>query len=101
MSGQSISWCAAHSARKPKHHHDRRAGMSVDLRLTGGTVATPAGNVTADVLVDSEKIVGLVHKSVPAEAERTVDVTGKLVLPGMIDVHVHTREPGFEHKEDI
>jgi dihydroorotase len=75
--------------------------MSVDLRVTGGTVATPAGNVIADVLVDSEKIVGLVDKSVAAEAERTVDVTGKLVLPGMIDVHVHTREPGFEHKEDI
>jgi len=32
--------------------------MSIDLRLTGGTVATPAGNVVADVLVDSEKVVG-------------------------------------------
>jgi dihydroorotase len=75
--------------------------MSIDLRLIGGTVATPAGNVAADVLIDSEKIVGLVHRGVPGDADRTVDVTGKLVLPGMIDVHVHTREPGFEHKEDI
>ena len=75
--------------------------MSIDLRLTGGTVATPSGNVKADVLVADGKIVGLVGAELAAAATRTVDVTGKLVLPGMIDVHVHTREPGFEHKEDI
>jgi dihydroorotase len=75
--------------------------VSVDLRLSGGTVVTPAGSVPADVLVAGGKIAGLVGADVPVAAERTIDVTGKLVLPGMIDVHVHTREPGFEHKEDI
>jgi dihydroorotase len=75
--------------------------VSVDLRLSGGTVVTPAGSVAADVLVAGGKIAGLVGAGVPIAAERTIDVTGKLVLPGMIDVHVHTREPGFEHKEDI
>jgi dihydroorotase (multifunctional complex type) len=75
--------------------------MSVDLRIGGGTVVTPSGGVRADLLVDGGKIVGLVTEAVPAEASRTIDATGKLVLPGMIDVHVHTREPGFEHKEDI
>jgi dihydroorotase len=75
--------------------------MSIDLRLSGGTVATPAGNVNADVLIADGRIAGLVGADVQAAADRTVDVTGKLVLPGMIDVHVHTREPGFEHKEDI
>jgi len=75
--------------------------MSVDLRLSGGTVATPSGTVAADVLVKDGKIAGLVSGDVPAEAAETVDVTGKLVLPGFIDVHVHTREPGFTHKEDI
>jgi dihydroorotase len=75
--------------------------VSIDLRLSGGTVVTPAGSVTADVLVAGGKIAGLVGAGVPIAAERIIDVTGKLVLPGMIDVHVHTREPGFEHKEDI
>jgi dihydroorotase len=75
--------------------------VGIDLKMSGGTVVTPAGSIAADVLVAGGKIVGLVGADVPVTAERTVDVTGKLVLPGMVDVHVHTREPGFEHKEDI
>ena len=75
--------------------------MGIDLKMSGGTVVTPAGSIAADVLVAAGKIVGLVGADVPVTAERTVDVTGKVVLPGMVDVHVHTREPGFEHKEDI
>ena len=75
--------------------------MSVDLRLAGGAVATPQGKVEADVLVHDGKIAGLIGRDVPADVATTVDVTGKLVLPGMVDVHVHTREPGYEHKENI
>jgi dihydroorotase (multifunctional complex type) len=75
--------------------------MSIDLRLAGGTVYTPSGPVRADLLVSGEKISGIVDPALPVEAARTIDVTGKVVLPGFIDVHVHTREPGFEHKEDI
>ena len=76
--------------------------MSIDLRLAGGTVVTPAGKVNADVLVaDGKDRRSGRRRRRGADAGRTVDVTGKLVLPGMIDVHVHTREPGFEHKEDI
>lgn len=75
--------------------------MSVDLRIAGGRVATPAGTVDADVLVQDGVIVGLVGHDVALDASRTIDATGKLVLPGMVDVHVHTREPGYEHKDDI
>lgn len=75
--------------------------MSVELRLSGGTVVTPQGVVTADVLVTGGKIAGVVDPGLEVAAENTVDVSGKLVLPGMVDVHVHTREPGYEHKEDI
>ncbi len=75
--------------------------MSVDLRITGGRVATPAGTVDADVLVQNGVIVGLVGHDVALDATRTIDATGKMVLPGMVDVHVHTREPGYEHKDDI
>jgi len=76
--------------------------MSVDLRISGGTVVTPGGQVQADVLVDRGKIVGLVSAELPvADVGRVVDAKGKHVLPGMVDVHVHTREPGYTHKEDI
>jgi dihydroorotase len=76
--------------------------MAIDLRITGGDVVTPAGRRPADVLADGEKIVGLVSPSVEiSDVGRTIDASGKLVIPGMVDPHVHTREPGFTHKEDI
>lgn len=75
--------------------------MSIDVRIAGGIVQTPTGPVDADLLIDGGVIVGLVGREVPVEAARTVDATGKMVLPGFVDVHVHTREPGFEHKDDI
>ena len=75
--------------------------MTIDLRIAGGTVVTPSGPVAADVLVDGGRIAGLVAAGVLVDARRTVDASGRLVLPGMVDVHVHTREPGYEHKDDI
>jgi dihydroorotase len=76
--------------------------MSVDLRVSGGQVLLPGGAVTGDLLVDDGKVVGVVSNTVElSEVGTTVDATGKLVLPGMVDVHVHTREPGFEYKDDI
>ncbi|MPY86273.1 MAG: amidohydrolase family protein, partial [Actinophytocola sp.] len=75
--------------------------MTVDLRIAGGTVVTAAGRLRTDVLVDGGRITGLVAPGTGDDAGRVADATEKLVLPGMIDVHVHTREPGFEHKEDI
>lgn len=54
---------------------------------------------TRDVSVRGETIAS-VGKSIPADdGERVVDASGKLLLPGMIDTHVHFREPGFSHKE--
>jgi dihydroorotase (multifunctional complex type) len=74
----------------------------VDLRIRGGTVVGGHGRVKADVLVAAGRVAGLVapEVAVPGVAEE-VDATGRYVLPGMIDVHVHTREPGYTHKEDI
>ena len=75
--------------------------MSIDLRIAGGTVFTPGGAIESDVLVADGRIAGLVSREVGAGVDApVVNAAGKLVLPGMIDVHVHLREPGFEHKED-
>jgi dihydroorotase len=71
------------------------------LVLKGGRVVTPAGTLEADVVVDGRSIVGLtVGERVP-EAVETVDVSGKVLLPGGIDTHTHLREPGYTYKEDI
>jgi dihydroorotase len=54
---------------------------------------------TRDVRVDGDRI-GAVDTDLDATAdERVVDATGKRLLPGMIDTHVHFRQPGFAHKE--
>jgi dihydroorotase len=76
--------------------------MSIDRRISGGTVITPGGPIEADVLIADGRIAGLVaHDEFASSGAEVIDAAGKLVLPGMIDVHVHTREPGYTHKEDI
>jgi dihydroorotase len=54
---------------------------------------------TRDVRVDGERITAVEPTLAPDEGERVVDADGRLLLPGMIDVHVHFRQPGFPHKE--
>jgi dihydroorotase len=77
--------------------------MAIATRISGGMVVTPEGTAQADVLVGEDgTIAGLVSAAVEVgDVGRVVDATGRLVLPGMVDVHVHTREPGYTHKEDI
>lgn len=54
-----------------------------------------------DIVIDDESITGLIHRGEgPSDAE-IVDAEGLIALPGGVDVHVHTREPGYTHKEDI
>lgn len=54
----------------------------------------------ADVLVRDGKIVEIGHNlEMPKGVER--DLTGKILVPGLVDIHVHLREPGYEYKEDI
>ncbi len=53
-----------------------------------------------DILVRDGKI-ALVADTIPADGSAELDVSGKYVFPGLIDMHVHLREPGFERKEDI
>jgi dihydroorotase len=70
-------------------------------RINGGRVYLRGDLVEADLLIDGGKIVGLLRSGDNAEAQEVIDAAGKLVLPGIIDTHAHTREPGYTHKEDF
>ena len=70
--------------------------------LKGGRVMNPAADFdeTADVLIENGKV-AKIAKDIPTDDADVYDVTGKLVTPGLIDLHVHFREPGQEAKEDF
>ncbi|WP_443082246.1 dihydroorotase [Thermodesulfitimonas autotrophica] len=72
------------------------------LIIKGGTVVDPVTGklFQADVTVVGDRIAHI-GKAPPDKDATVVDARGCLVLPGLIDMHVHLREPGYEHKETI
>jgi dihydroorotase len=75
--------------------------MSVIIK--GGRVVDPASDRDGafDVYIDGDRIVR-VGRDLPVNGARVVEIPGSwIVAPGLIDVHVHLREPGQEHKETI
>ena len=70
--------------------------------IKGGRVVDPASGTDAvkDVLFE-DGIIVKVEENISEAAENVIDASGCLVCPGLIDLHVHLREPGFEHKETI
>jgi len=68
--------------------------------IKGGRVIDPSQDMdsTCDVLV-SEGLIAEVAANIAGDAAETVDARGKIVAPGLIDIHVHLREPGLVHKE--
>lgn len=57
-------------------------------------------DIISDLLIENEKITGI-GKNLSVEGASVHDMTGKLAVPGMMDMHVHLREPGREDKETI
>ncbi|MCA9676244.1 MAG: dihydroorotase [Kofleriaceae bacterium] len=74
----------------------------MDLLLRGGRVVDPAAALdgVADVLVRDGRIAEI-GRIASAAGAREVDVAGLVVAPGLVDLHVHLREPGQEYKEDL
>ena len=67
--------------------------------IKNGTLVLKDGEKKGDILIENGKIVKIGERL--QSDGKTIDATGKYVLPGLIDMHVHLREPGFEGKEDI
>ena len=70
------------------------------LLIKGGTAVFADRCEVCDILVDGKKIVKIT-KNVEEKGAKVIDAAGLHVFPGLIDMHVHLREPGFEYKEDI
>lgn len=72
------------------------------ILIKGGRVIDPVNSLDGmmDVLIEDRCIVQ-VSENITAQAERVIDASGRAVMPGFIDLHVHFREPGFEYKETI
>ena len=72
------------------------------LLLKNAHIVDPAVELdgVADVLIEDGKIAA-VGEGLAAEGAEVRDLSGKYLVPGLVDMHVHLREPGFEHKEDI
>jgi dihydroorotase len=72
------------------------------ILIKNGRLIDPANGKddNFDVLIE-EQIIRKVEKNIDEDVDKIIDAKGLWVVPGLIDVHVHLREPGFEHKETI
>jgi dihydroorotase len=72
------------------------------LLLTGGRLIDPASGVDeiVNILIENG-LIAAIGSDIPKEGKEIKDVSGMWVVPGLIDMHVHLREPGEEDKETI
>lgn len=75
----------------------------MNLLITGGRVIDPSQHcdTVCDLLISNGVVEAIGQNLKAPEGTRVVDATGKCVVPGLIDMHVHLRDPGYEYKEDI
>lgn len=71
------------------------------LLIENGSVVTPDGVQEINILCENGRIAALLDRGVEVEVDDTLDASGKLVFPGFIDPHVHSRDPGLTEKEDF
>jgi dihydroorotase len=76
----------------------------MSLLIAGGTVIDPASNLHAqlDVLIADGHVAEVAEAGrLTGKAEERIDASGCWVVPGLIDIHVHLRDPGYEYKETV
>ena len=72
------------------------------ILIKNGRIVDPVSNrdEVMDILIDGKTIVKI-DKNIIDESAKIIDATGLVVAPGLVDTHVHFRDPGFTYKEDI
>ncbi len=71
--------------------------------IQNGRVLDPKSktDIVMDLVIDDGKIIAMESGSKPSQEDLVIDAAGLAVAPGLIDVHVHFRDPGLTYKEDI
>ncbi|MFW9831464.1 MAG: dihydroorotase family protein [Candidatus Thorarchaeota archaeon] len=74
-----------------------------DLKIANGRLVLPHEIVEADLLIDNGLITAILKPGLSSseKADETINAKQHLVLPGLVDIHVHFRDPGFPEKEDF
>ncbi len=72
------------------------------ILIKNARVVDPANNIDGvlDILIDGSRV-AKVSKDIQADGAEVIDASGRIVLPGLVDMHVHLREPGREDKETV
>jgi len=84
------------------HRGEAITNIMMKLLIKNGRVIDPENNLDdiSDILVENSKI-SKVARNIKANGAQVIDASGKIVLPGLVDIHVHLREPGREDKETV
>ncbi|MBQ3048641.1 MAG: dihydroorotase, partial [Oscillospiraceae bacterium] len=78
--------------------------MKGKFLISGARVVSPADSLDGmfDILVADGKISAIAPQgTIPADSCKIIDAAGMVAAPSLVDMHVHLRDPGFTHKEDI
>lgn len=75
----------------------------MNIHIKGGRLVDPSQGIDAsmDLYLSAGKVVAVGESPAGFQAERTIDASGKIVSPGLVDIQVHLREPGNSHKGTI
>ena len=75
----------------------------MNLLIKGGRLIDPSQGIDEimDILIADGVVMELGHGLVAPDGTQSIDASGLIVTPGLIDMHVHLRDPGLEYKEDI
>ena len=75
----------------------------MSILIKNGRVIDPFQEIDdyQEILIEKDKIQGLYPKGKGPKSAKVIDASGCIVIPGLVDMHTHLREPGFEYKETI
>jgi len=73
----------------------------IDLVIKNCRILLPWNANNISIAIDSEKIVGISNDTNAPQSREIIDAKGNFVLPGMIDMHTHFRDPGYTEREDF